>query len=151
MNQNERMSEASNDHPSEQKTVVRPGISELFTFASFVVWCLNASTNGVFNFFSDSPGFQLYPSCFAFSIGLMFSATKFVVRRKNIPWLFMLATVFCVVLFVISSEAVRRKEARIAAVTSPNVPWIEIKTQGGLSGPIAGGEITSEMNRVFRE
>src|SRR5437660_10853121 len=140
----------SNDGDSKEERV-KPGISGSLAVGAFVGWCLNTSPNGVFNFFTDIPAFQLYPFCFSCWICLMIWAARLVIRHRNIPWMFMLPAVAGAALFVVTSEIVGCKEARIRAVRSPNVPWIEIKTQSGLSGPKAGGEITSEMNQEFRE
>jgi hypothetical protein len=99
----------------------------LVTGAAFGGWCLGVSTNGVFNFFSDSPAFQLYPFCIALWILIPVFTTKFVVQNAWPPWSFMAASAICVTIFVGTSILVDRKEARskphlqMIVVTSPSL------------------------------
>jgi len=97
----------------------------LVAVAAFAGWCLGVSTNGVFNFFSDSPAFQLYPFCFALWIFIAAFTVKLVLRYEDVPWLFMIATALCVTIFVGTSILVDRKEAR----SKPHLQVVVVNTR----------------------
>jgi hypothetical protein len=96
-------------------------IGLLITTGALIAWCLGVSTNGVFNFFSDSPSFQIYPFCFTFCGGVAWITVQIVIRQKNIPWLFMVASAICVAFFVATTKAIERKEGKVAEMRLPKV------------------------------
>jgi hypothetical protein len=108
MNQGDHINQSDNQDNSRDP-VNKTGF--VATAAIFIGWYLSVSTNGVFNFFNDSLGFQLYPFCFALWSGVILVTFQLVLRHKNIPWMFMVAAIMCVAVFVVTSDAVERKYA----------------------------------------
>jgi hypothetical protein len=108
MNQGDQI-DGPNKNNCRREPINKIGI--LATAAVFAGWFLGISTNGVFNFFNDSPGFQLYPFCFALWVGIAVVTVQFVLRHGNIPWLFMVSSIICVVFFVFTDRAVEKKRA----------------------------------------
>jgi hypothetical protein len=76
-----------------------------------ILGLLQISTNGVYNFFSDVPGFQLYPFFIFLSAGIWYLAFHIALRLKNVPWIFMIASAVCCLFFVITTQQVDRKIA----------------------------------------
>jgi hypothetical protein len=103
----------SQQHPP--KKPISSGIIGFVGFSVFVGWALSVSTNGVFNFFSDSPAFQLYPFCFALWCGVILSSYRLVVLHNKHPSMFMVAAAFCVVVFVVTVKAVARKQPQLSS------------------------------------
>jgi hypothetical protein len=85
-------------------------------FALLGLWQI--STNGVFNFFNDSPGFQLYPCLVISCAAIWYLAFHVASRLKNVPWIFMVASVLCCVPFVMTTKQVDRKLEMIAKLNA---------------------------------
>jgi hypothetical protein len=101
-----------------EKQTERPPVRkvELSVIAAIVIgWLFSVSPNGVFNFFSESPGFQLYPFCVAVWAGAFYLTIRFVLWHKNASWLFMVCSVLCATVFVFTSRIVEEKKAKAIA------------------------------------
>jgi hypothetical protein len=83
-----------------------------FTDGALIGWILGVSTNGVFNFFSDSPAFQLYPFFWALCIGLTWLVARLVIIHNRPSWLFMVLAITCVTCLVAATKAVDLKKAQ---------------------------------------
>jgi hypothetical protein len=76
-----------------------------------ILGLLQISTNGVYNHFSDVPGFQLYPFFVFLSAGIWYLAFHIAIHLKNVPWIFMGASIVCCLGFVMVTQQVDRKIA----------------------------------------
>jgi hypothetical protein len=86
---------------------------KLFTGGMAIAWFLSASTNGVFNFLSESPAFQLYPFCIALCVSAFYVIATMGLKRA---WL--LAFVWgpgCAALLFFTESCVQQKKKMIAA------------------------------------
>lgn len=89
-------------------------------------WFLGCATNGLFTFFSDSPGFQLYPFWFGLSALFWCVALELILRHNKHPFWFMVASVLTVSTFVATTQLVDEKTAKItAAKATPPIPHFE--------------------------
>jgi len=123
MNQGDHINQSSQQE-GRREPPQKTGI--ILTAGAFIGWYLSTSTNGVFNFFNDSPGFQLYPFCFALWAGVIFVTTQLIIRHKNIPWLFMIAGIICVTFFVLTVQDIERKEARVTEKAFMQKPHLKL-------------------------
>src|SRR5690348_5432656 len=97
----------SNKKPEQNNE--SPHFRDLLSVVSIglvILGLVQISTNGVYTFYSDIPGFQLYPFFVFACAGIWYLAFQTALRLKNVPWIFMVASVACSVFFVIATKQV---------------------------------------------
>lgn len=116
MNSKNAINHDEGDKKHEQENISR-AIRIIVTCVSVgavLVWLLGVSTSGLFNFFADAPGFQLYPFFVCACAGIWYLAFQIALRLKNVAWIFMVASAICCFAFVVTARLVDGKIARLA-------------------------------------
>lgn len=85
-----------------------------------IVWCLSFTGNGLFNFFSDSPAFQLWPFAICVCFCLVFGVFRLVPASKSFLR-YGLAIAGVLVVCLVTSAFVKR---RAASVPSRQGAWL---------------------------
>ena len=125
--------QSSVEFSNEHQDCEEPKKANLFTASAIVGaigWFLGISMNGLFNFFSDKPGIQLYPFCIAVCGYLSLMIVRIAIRR-DYPWLLMLASSICATIFVVTSKLVDRKQTALETLNSPIVSPPRIQLHDG--------------------
>jgi ribosomal protein L32 len=91
-----------------------------------VGWCLSASMNFFSGFFANSPAIQLYVPCFAACLGLIYITGQLVVRHPNLPWLYMVCCIICLIVFAVTVNAVDKKLAKMGPANADLKLYLQI-------------------------